>query len=135
VQAGVAHTERFRMRGVQAQVDIRGQASLAQETQALEVAVRPEINAGLASLAYAAMANPAIGLGTFLVQFVLRQPLQQLLSYEYRISGSWSDPQVVEYRRAADAPVLTDGVLTPRPTPRPGPGPGSPAVAPVPHQP
>ncbi len=133
VQAGVAHTERFRMRGVQAQVDIRGQASLAQETQALEVAVRPEINAGLASLAYAAIANPAIGLGTFLAQFVLRQPLQQLLSYEYRISGSWADPQVVEYRRAADAPVLTDGVLTPRPPPLPGPG--SPAVPSVPRQP
>lgn len=104
IAAGVARTDKFQMRGVQAQVDIRGVASLENETQSLEVVVRPEFNAGLASLAYAAMANPAIGLGTFLVQYVLRRPLQQLLSYEYSISGSWADPQVTERRRGALQP-------------------------------
>ncbi len=105
VQAGVARTDNFRMRGAQAQVDIRGAASLASETQSLEVAVRPEFNAGLASLAYAALANPVIGLGTFVAQFLLRRPLQQLLSYEYAVTGSWADPQVSERRRQLVAPA------------------------------
>ena len=104
IAAGVARTDKFQMRGVQAQVDIRGVASLENETQSLEVVVRPEFNAGLASLAYAAMANPAIGLGTFIVQYALRRPLQRLLSYEYAISGSWADPQVTERRRGALQP-------------------------------
>ncbi len=104
IQAGVARTENFRMRGAQAQVDIRGVASLEHETQTLEVVVRPEFNAGLASLAYAALVNPAIGLGTFVAQFVLRRPLQRLLSYEYGIIGSWADPQVLERRRLVEAP-------------------------------
>lgn len=105
VQAGIARTDNFQMRGAQAQVDIRGVASLASETQSLEVAVRPEFNAGLASLAYAALANPVIGLGTFVAQFVLRRPLQQLLSYEYAVSGSWADPVVSERRRQIVAPT------------------------------
>ncbi|MBP8307987.1 MAG: TIGR02099 family protein [Burkholderiaceae bacterium] len=105
VEAGVARTDNFQMRGAQAQVDIRGVASLANETQSLEVAVRPEFNAGLASLAYAALANPVIGLGTFVAQFVLRRPLQQLLSYEYAVSGSWADPLVSERRRQVVTPA------------------------------
>jgi hypothetical protein len=44
-----------------------GQADIARETQDLRVVVVPEINAGTASLAYAAI-NPAVGLGTFLAQ-------------------------------------------------------------------
>jgi uncharacterized protein YhdP len=39
------------------------------------VVVVPEINAGTAALIATAI-NPAVGLGTFLAQFLLRQPLQ-----------------------------------------------------------
>ena len=87
------------MRGVQAQVQIRGQADLARETQKVDVQVRPELNAGLASLAYGAMVNPAIGLGSFLAQLALSGPIRQLFSYEYEVVGSWADPQVTEKRR------------------------------------
>ncbi len=105
VEGGIARTEDFEMRGVAALVGIRGQADLAAETQSLLVEVRPDLNAGLASLAYAALANPAIGLGALLAQAVLRQPLQQLLAYEYEVTGSWSDPQVTPRSRpAAQAP-------------------------------
>jgi uncharacterized protein YhdP len=99
IASGVATTNDFRMRGVQAQVGIRGSVNLAEETQKLRVEVRPELNAGLASLAYAAVANPAIGLGTFLAQWAFRKPLQDMFSYEYDVAGSWADPSVVERAR------------------------------------
>ncbi len=99
IASGVATTNDFRMRGVQAQVGIRGSVNLADETQKLRVEVRPELNAGLASLAYAAVANPAIGLGTFLAQWAFRKPLQDMFSYEYDVTGSWADPSVVERAR------------------------------------
>lgn len=99
IASGVATTNDFRMRGVQAQVGIRGSVNLAEETQKLRVEVRPELNAGLASLAYAAVANPAIGLGTFLAQWAFRKPLQDMFSYEYDVTGSWADPSVVERAR------------------------------------
>ncbi|MFN9941588.1 MAG: AsmA-like C-terminal region-containing protein, partial [bacterium] len=93
------------MRGLQARVEIRGEANLEHETQSLLVTVRPDLNAGMASLAYAAMANPAIGIGSFVVQTVLRRPLQEIFSYRYQVSGSWADPQVVELIRAAAPPA------------------------------
>jgi len=65
------------MRGVQAAVLMEGQADIARETQDLRVVVVPEINAGTASLVSAAI-NPAVGLGSFLAQFLLRQPLHAL---------------------------------------------------------
>ena len=100
ITAGIARTDELRLRGVQAQVRIRGDADLQAETQRLQVEVVPEFNAGLASLAVGAMVNPVIGLGSFAAQYVLRKPLQEVLAYEVDVTGSWSDPEVSErYRR------------------------------------
>jgi uncharacterized protein YhdP len=108
IDGGIARTEDFEMRGVAAQVRISGQADIAAETQSLRVEVRPELNAALASLAYAALANPAIGLGSLVAQMALREPLQQLFAYEYDVTGPWSDPQVTERsRRPAVTPAPT----------------------------
>ncbi|WP_158219835.1 YhdP family protein [Ideonella sp. A 288] len=104
VDRGVARTNNLRMRGVQAAVLMEGSADITQETQELRVVVVPEINAGTASLAYAVI-NPAIGLGTFLGQWLLRGPLAEAGTREFRVYGSWTDPQVapVERRPAAAA--------------------------------
>lgn len=105
IEGGIAHTEDFQMRGVAAQVAIRGQADIAAETQSLVVEVRPELNAALASLAYAALANPAVGLGSLVAQMALRAPLQQLFAYEYDVTGPWSDPQVTARSRQPTEPA------------------------------
>lgn len=96
---GIASTDALAMLGTQAAVRISGRANLHDETQALDVSVRPALNAGLASLAYAAMVNPALGLTTFLAQWVLRKPLEDIFTYQYRVTGSWADPQVSRQRR------------------------------------
>jgi len=44
----------------------------------LHVVVLPEINAGSASVLYAFIANPAIGIGTFLAHWLLRHPLSKI---------------------------------------------------------
>ncbi|WP_176065658.1 YhdP family protein [Piscinibacter koreensis] len=97
---GQATTNNLRMRGAAAAVLMEGSADLERETQDLRVVVVPEINAGTASLAYAII-NPAIGLGTFLAQLLLRKPLIAAGTREFHISGSWDDPKVerVERRR------------------------------------
>lgn len=95
---GQAVTTNLRIVGVQASVFIDGQADLLAETQNTRVLVLPELNAGLASLGYA-LVNPAIGLGSFLAQYVLRDPLRKILAYEYQLSGPWADPMVKEVSR------------------------------------
>ncbi|MEW6705748.1 MAG: YhdP family protein [Pseudomonadota bacterium] len=104
IQEGVASTNNLRMRGVQAVVLMEGRASIAAETQDLRVFVVPEINAGTASLAYAAI-NPAIGLGTFLAQMFLRKPLMQASTREFRVTGPWDDPKVERVERKPTDPL------------------------------
>jgi uncharacterized protein (TIGR02099 family) len=100
IQQGVAETRNLRMRGVQAVVLMEGQADLSQETQNLRVFVVPEINAGTASLAYAAI-NPAIGLGTFIAQVLLRKTVVEASTREFTVRGSWADPQVERVPRTS----------------------------------
>ncbi len=107
LKGGTLVTRDFKMRGVSATVLIEGSVDLRAETQDLRVLVLPEIDARSASLVYALLANPAVGLGTFLAQMLLRDPLAKAFSYEYEVSGSWTDPHVKRRERtvpdAADA--------------------------------
>ncbi len=95
---GVARSDNLRMRGLQAAVLMEGSANLAAETQDLHVVVVPEINAGGAALAYAAV-NPAIGLGTFLAQWLLRKPIVAASTEEFRVTGTWTDPKIEQVPR------------------------------------
>ena len=104
ITQGVAQTNNLRMRGVQALVLMEGRADIARETQDLRVVVVPEINAGTAALAYAVI-NPAIGLGAFLAQVLLRKPLSEAGTREFHVSGPWADPKVEPVARVAAAPA------------------------------
>jgi uncharacterized protein (TIGR02099 family) len=99
---GIASTNNLRIRGVQAVVLMDGETDLRHETQDLRMVVVPEISAGTASLAYAAI-NPVIGLGAFLAQYVLSKPLAEAGTREFRVGGSWDAPTVVPVPRQADA--------------------------------
>lgn len=93
---GVAKTDNLKMRSLNATVLMDGSADIAKETQDLHVAVIPEINAGTASVVYALAVNPVIGLGTFLAQLFLREPLARAFTYEYQITGPWKTPHVLK---------------------------------------
>lgn len=106
---GIARSDNIRIRGVQAAVLVDGSTDLAAETQQLRVVVVPEINAGGASLAYAAI-NPAVALTTFLAQLIFSRPMAAANTREFHISGTWTEPKVEKIERldvpasAASAP-------------------------------
>jgi uncharacterized protein YhdP len=101
--AGITHgimtTDSFKMRSVSAAVLLDGSVDIVKETQNLNVVVLPEINVGAASVAYGLLVNPVIGLGTFLAQLVLRDPLTAAFTMEYQIAGSWKDPAISKVDR------------------------------------
>jgi uncharacterized protein YhdP len=101
--AGISHgimtTDSFKMRSVSAAVLLDGSVDIVKETQKLTVVVLPEINMGAASVAYGLLVNPVIGLGTFLAQLVLRDPLTEAFTMEYQIAGSWKDPEIAKVNR------------------------------------
>ena len=98
INQGIAATNNLQMKGVNAAVLMEGSADIAKETQDLRVVVVPEINAGTASLITAAI-NPVIGLGTFLAQYFLREPLIKANTQEFHIDGSWADPKITKVER------------------------------------
>ena len=104
IEQGVLSTRNLQMKGVNAAVMMEGSADLVRETQDLQVFVVPEINAGAASL-LAATVNPVVGIGTLLAQLVLRQPLRSVTTQEFRVTGSWADPQVQKLDRSLAAPA------------------------------
>lgn len=103
VEQGIASTNNLQMKGVNAAVLMEGRTDIAKETQDLRVVVVPEINAGTASL-IAAVINPAIGLGTFLAQLLLRRPLLEAATQEYRVDGTWTDPKFTKISRKTANP-------------------------------
>ena len=94
LKRGTLKTDSFKMRGVNAVVLMDGTVDLNEETQNLDVVVVPELNAGGASVVYGLAVNPVIGLGSFLAQLFLKNPLSQALTQEYQISGPWKDPVI-----------------------------------------
>jgi uncharacterized protein YhdP len=99
IAGGVMSTDRLRLVGPAAKIEIAGDADLAKETQRLTVHVQPALSGGVsAGAALLFLANPlvgaAVGAGSLLAQSVLKDPLEQLFSYHYTVTGSWSDPVV-----------------------------------------
>jgi uncharacterized protein YhdP len=86
------------MNGASAAVLMSGSLDLRNETQQLTIVVLPEIDASTAALAVGVV-NPVIGLGTFLAQLMLKDPLSKAFALQYDVTGSWTDPKVARRSR------------------------------------
>ncbi|MBX6393339.1 MAG: hypothetical protein IRY96_07680, partial [Burkholderiales bacterium] len=45
-----------------------------------------------------ALLNPVVGVGAWIAQRILKDPIGQMFAYEYAITGSWHDPKVQKLR-------------------------------------
>jgi uncharacterized protein (TIGR02099 family) len=93
VSNGVLSTSEFHVRAASAQVSMSGTVDLVKETQDLRARVEPSVGDSVA-VVVAAVINPVWGLGAFVLQRILRNPLGQALSFEYHVTGSWAEPKV-----------------------------------------
>ena len=103
IARGIAGTEALRILGPSGRVVMSGEVDLAQETQKLRVRVSPHISDGV-SIAGALVGGPIAGVAAFIAQKVLKDPLDQIASYEYSVTGTWAEPNVVRVERHAGAP-------------------------------
>jgi uncharacterized protein (TIGR02099 family) len=104
IDRGVASTESFRIQGPSARIVMSGEVDLFRETQKLRVRVSPSVSDGV-SIAGALIGGPIAGVAAFLAQKILKDPLDQIVSYEYAVTGTWAEPNVVRAdRQAAGAP-------------------------------
>lgn len=95
LQNGVMHADKAAVNGSSATVLMAGDADFVRNRLDLKAVVLPSLNAEGASLALA-FANPAVGLGTFLAQLVLKDHISELLKSEYIVTGSMDNPSVTK---------------------------------------
>lgn len=95
IKNGVMNTNEFHVYGSSAKVALKGSVDLNREVQNLNAKVFPAIGDSVALLALFAV-NPAVGIGSLIASTVLGDPLDKLVSFEYNISGTWNDPNVVK---------------------------------------
>ena len=95
VKQGVLETNNFKMDGSSAKVTMQGQVDLNRETQNLRVRILPTVGNSV-SLLGAVAAGPVVGIGTFIVNKILREPLDKLVSFEYNVTGTWVNPNVAK---------------------------------------
>ena len=95
INQGVIDTRDFSIDGSSAKVVLNGSVDLINETQNIRAKVLPTLGDSV-SLIGAFVVSPAVGLGTLIVNKVLGDPLDNLVSFEYNIDGKWSDPNVTK---------------------------------------
>jgi len=95
IRDGVIESRDFHIYGSSAKVTMNGNVDLNNETQDLRVRILPTLGDSV-SLIGAFAISPAVGIGSLIVNKVLGDPLDKLASFEYNVSGSWRDPDVVK---------------------------------------
>ncbi|HEU0189364.1 MAG TPA: YhdP family protein [Gallionella sp.] len=95
IRDGVINTQDFHMDGSAAKVTLKGSVDMNSGTQDLRVKVLPTLGDSV-SLISAFAAGPAVGIGTLIVNKALGNPLDKLVSFEYNVTGTWSEPNVVK---------------------------------------
>ncbi|MBI4939101.1 MAG: TIGR02099 family protein [Nitrosomonadales bacterium] len=95
IRQGVLSTGDFKIDGSAAKVTMAGQIDLHHESQNLNVRILPTVGNSVSMLG-AFTGGPLVGIGTFIVNKLLREPLDKLVSFEYNVTGTWENPNVVK---------------------------------------
>lgn len=95
IKQGVMVTDNLNIEGSAAKVNMKGQMDLVNETQNLRIHIVPTLGNSAALITALVSSNPLVmGPVVYLANKVLDDPLGQLVSFEYDVTGSWADPKV-----------------------------------------
>jgi len=103
LQNGKLHTQDYRVIGPVGAIVIGGTVDLQAQRQMLQAAVIPNLDMSGAALAAGFVINPVVGVGAFLTQWLLKRPMENAMALEYRVEGTWDEPQIEEVVRQEPA--------------------------------
>lgn len=94
IKGGVIETQDFHIVGSSAKVNMKGTVDLKNETQNLSVRIFPSIGDSVSLIGLIAI-SPPVGIGLLLGNTLLGNPLDKIVAFEYKVSGTWNDPSVI----------------------------------------
>jgi uncharacterized protein (TIGR02099 family) len=89
---GNAYTQNTRFDGPVARIDLSGRIGLAEKDFGLSMGVTPHVTSSLPVVA-TYVGGPIAGIATWLVEKMVSREMSKVTTYQYKISGTWDDPQ------------------------------------------
>ncbi len=114
VSSGLMHTRQLQIDGPAANVVMRGDADLKNETQHLNVTVQPDL--GSSAALGIAVIHPLVGVATLLADKILQGPISKVFGFEYLVTGKWDDPKVERLSRFTTPPPTSESSRPANPT-------------------
>ncbi|MFZ9039408.1 MAG: AsmA-like C-terminal region-containing protein, partial [Gammaproteobacteria bacterium] len=100
IEDGIIHTRNTRLEGVAARIKISGKTDIARREYDQTIIVTPKIRQTLPIIG-AVSAGSTVGWGLLLLQNLFKKSIDKAVEVEYRVTGSWDDPQI-ELIKAVD---------------------------------
>jgi len=105
---GVAHARDYKVIGPVGTILLEGNSNIIDETLDMQAVIVPNLDVSGAAIAAGIAINPVIGIGAFLSQWLLKNPLARAMTVRYRVTGTWDDPVITEIK-SEDAPSAPAG--------------------------
>ena len=94
LENGILHSENYRVTGPVATIVIAGDVDLPREVLDLYAVVVPNLDVSGAAIAAGIAVNPIVGVGAFLTQWLLKNPMSKAMTVEYRVKGDFDSPDI-----------------------------------------
>lgn len=93
---GMVSTKDYRIIGPVGTIVLDGKSNLVDESLDAQAVVIPNLDVSGAAIAAGIAINPIVGIGAFLTQWLLKEPLAKAMTVQYHITGNWNDPKITE---------------------------------------
>ena len=111
VDKGVVIVDDYVINGPVARIKLVGESDFAAQTWDIKATVIPNLDVSGAALATGFIVNPVVGVGAFLAQWALRNPVEAAMTQRYRVTGPWDAPDVLSLEKNGQ---VKDGGVTNR---------------------
>lgn len=91
---GVVSTKNLVVASPIAEVLLVGKSDLARKVWDMQADVKPIFDLSGAAVATGFAVNPLLGVGALVTQFLLRTPIERVMTSRYSVTGPWDDPKV-----------------------------------------
>jgi len=106
-------TEDYHVAGPAGTMVVEGSVALASATLDLDAVVVPNLDVSGAAIAAGVVVNPVVGLGAFITQWLLKDPLADAMAVRYKIGGTLQAPEIQAKERSKAPPVDAPEPITP----------------------
>lgn len=99
LEHGRVFTEDYRITGPVGTIVLDGLVHLETGELDLQAVVVPNLDVSGAAIAAGVAINPVVGIGAFLTQWLLKAPLAAAMTAQYKIDGTWDQPEIQAVER------------------------------------